>query len=148
MKQSKKRKLKKKITCKSDKSDTIKKRIKEKQKLFLSLHDKKACNVSLTCNAIGISRETYYEWRKKYPSFNKACEDSEEGLIDRAESQLVINWQSGKETSLIFFLCNKGKHRGWQNRHMIEGNPDMPLTVVISDRYEPKTGKEQKGAGG
>ena len=148
-KQSKKKK--KKTTRKSDKSDTIKKRTREKQKLFLQLFEHKAANISMTCESIGISRDTYYEWRKKYPKFDQGCKEIEEGLIDFAESQIIINIKNGKETSLIFFLCNKAKHRGWENLNKIQHftDPDNPPTIIVKadlsgySRKEKETESEQ-----
>ena len=155
----KKRISRKKSVRKSDKSDTIKKgisrekkidqRIREKQKLFLELFMKRLCNVARTCKAVNISRETYYDWMKRYPRFRRSCQEAREGLIDELESHgYRLIFEEGDGRLLIFYLCNLGKERGWSNRHMIEGNPDMPLTVVISDQYKPKAGEEQKGAGG
>ncbi|HEC88449.1 MAG TPA: hypothetical protein ENI52_03940 [Thermoplasmata archaeon] len=138
MKQTRKKKIRKTVN-----SDTIKKRIQVKQDLFLRFFERKACNVSATCKAIGINRDTYYEWRKKHTSFDHKCKEIEESLIDDAETQLYLNIRAGKETSLIFFLCNKGKHRGWQNVNRIDLSASESLQKYLS-KMEKLWGEEKK----
>lgn len=137
-------KKKKKIT-KSSKSDTIKKRIEEKQALFLQLFDRKAANISSTCEAIGISRETYYEWRKRYGKFDQACDDIEMSLIDFAESQLLQNIKAGKETSLIFYLCNRAPDR-WKNIQKSEIEINKPIRIMYAgvDMSEHPNSEDEK----
>jgi len=134
MKKTRKQKLRKKSACKSDKSDTIKKKTQEKQKLFISLYKNKACNVSATCAAVNISRETFYDWLKRYPSFGKKCVEIEESLIDFAETKLMECIQDHNMTAIIFFLTNKGKGRGWKNQYQLKhegGDPHKPVRVVV-----------------
>jgi hypothetical protein len=135
MSQTKKRKTRKKSTRKSYKSDTIKKeqkRTQEKQELFIQEYPKKLCNVAATCRAIGISRDTFYDWQQKFPEFKKQCADAREELIDKLESQAYINCFNGSDKMLIFVLCNIAKERGWSNRHMLEGgDPNKPVRVVV-----------------
>ena len=76
-------------------------------------YEKKACNVSATCAALNISRTMWYKWRNKHPKLDELLKESEESLIDFAESKLMENINSGMETSLIFFLKTKGKNRGY-----------------------------------
>jgi len=87
----------------------------KKKGLFIGQFEAAGCNISACCKAINIDRKTYYNWLKNDPEFSTQCSDCEEELIDLAESQLFKNITTGNVTSLIFFLCNKGKHRGWQS---------------------------------
>ena len=118
-------------------ANTIKKeqkRTREKRKLFMNLFAEKLCNISATCKAVNISRETYYEWRKKYPKFAKACDDAAESLVDFAESKLMAQINTGNMTAIIFFLTNKGKRRGWKNQYQLKhegGDPNKPVRVVV-----------------
>lgn len=79
------------------------------------LFAKKACNVTETCKAFGISRTIWYEWMKR-PDFSTAIEESRKGLIDMVESQLIKNILAGKETSLIFFLTNRDPEN-WKHKN-------------------------------
>ncbi len=127
-------------TRKSNKSNTIKKRakkieerIKEKKRLFLERHPRNACNVSTTCKDLSISRFTFYNWRKGDKSFDKKCKEVEEIMIDRTESRLMECIDAHNIAAIIFFLCNKGKKRGWQHVQKIEHStdPDNPPTIIV-----------------
>jgi len=72
-------------------------------------------NVSAACAAIGIPRSRYTRWLSKYDDIRKTIEEVNEAILDMAEQQLLNNISKGKENSLFFLLCNKGKHRGWQD---------------------------------
>jgi hypothetical protein len=147
-----KKKQRAKRTRKSDKSDTIKKeqeRTKEKRDLFLQGFSEYACNISATCKAVSISRETYYDWRRKYPEFAKACDDAEESMIDFAESKLMKQIDVGNMTAIIFFLTNKGKRRGWKNQYQLKhegGDPDKPVRIVLQGVDLSKYPKAQETA--
>lgn len=154
MAKSTKRKTRK-STRKSNKSNTIKKRakkteerIKEKKRLFLERHPHNACNVSATCKDLSISRFTFYNWRKSDKSFDKKCKEVEEIMIDRAESRLMECIDSHNIAAIIFFLCNKGKKRGWQHVQKIEhgSDPDNPFTITVKGdiSHYPKSTQEEE----
>jgi len=114
------------------KTDTVKDRIKRNQALFVQEYKNKACNISATCQAVGINRLTFYDWKSKYPEFESQIIELEQGLIDLAETQMLRNIREGKETSLIFFLCNKARDK-WQNVQRIEHRlpENTKMTYII-----------------
>lgn len=69
--------------------------------------------VSQACNSVGISRQTFYEWKRNDPDFAQEVEDVYETAIDFAESKLFKQIESGNTTATIFFLKTKGKKRGY-----------------------------------
>lgn len=77
------------------------------------VYEKKLCNISATCSALGITRKTFYSRREKSKTLQKLLEDAEESLLDWAETKLVGHIEDGDITSLIFFLKTKGKKRGY-----------------------------------
>jgi len=111
----------------------------KKRAMFIKQYEKAGCNISATCQAIHIDRKTYYNWRKSDEKFAQACTDIEDGLIDLAESQLFKNITDGKETSLIFFLCNKGRHRDWQTVSKIEQRVTLG---AIGERFKGFSNKD------
>lgn len=105
----------------------------KKQKDFLKVLRAKACNISSSCEAFGISRETHYEWLTNL-TYKKEYESIKESLIDFAESQLLKNIQNGKEASLIFFLKCRAKHRGYLEKEELKpDDKDMNVRVVFTD---------------
>lgn len=95
------------------------KELNTKQKLFIELFEKNGTNISQTAKKVGIARETYHRWYNECNTFKKEIDAIKEGMIDFAESMLYKNIKNGKETSLIFYLKNKAKHRGYDAEQQI-----------------------------
>jgi transposase-like protein len=104
---------------------TPKKR-KQLQDVFVEALLNSAGNISHACKKVGISRNTYYEWRKEEKEFDKACEEQQEAIIDLVETKLMTNIQEGKTAEIIFFLKTKAKHRGYVEKQEVEIKKDMP----------------------
>lgn len=69
--------------------------------------------VTTACKAVGISRQTHYEWCKTDPDYNAKVEGISDIALDFAESQLHKQIQNGEVSSTIFYLKTKGKKRGY-----------------------------------
>lgn len=80
---------------------------------IIQIYEKKGCNVTATCTALGISRKTFYEWKEKKKKLAEGLEAAEEAIIDFAESKLVEHINNDDVQALIFFLRTKGKKRGY-----------------------------------
>lgn len=93
-----------------------------KKRKFLELFRKNMGIVSATCEAMNISRQTYYDWLKSDDEFKKSCEDIKETQIDFAESSLLKQIKDGNATSTIFYLKTQGKSRGYIERQEIDYN--------------------------
>tara|TARA_R110002167_G_scaffold27673_2_gene94039 strand:+ start:2965 stop:3345 length:381 start_codon:yes stop_codon:yes gene_type:complete len=101
-------------------------KILARKHLFLEVFETSACNVSVSCKKIGISRNTFYEWKKKDLLFAEAVKDQEEGLLDFAETMLYRAIKEGKTAELIFFLKTKGQSRGYIEKQRIETTTNRP----------------------
>lgn len=80
---------------------------------IVKIYEKKGCNITATCTALGISRKTFYEWKEKRKKLAEGLEAAEEAIIDFAESKLVEHINNDDVQALIFFLRTKGKKRGY-----------------------------------
>lgn len=80
---------------------------------IIQIYEKKGCNITATCTALGISRKTFYEWKEKKKKLAEGLEAAEEAIIDFAESKLVEHINNDDVQALIFFLRTKGKKRGY-----------------------------------
>ena len=80
---------------------------------IIQIYEKKDCNITATCTALGIARKTFYEWREKKKKLAEGLEAAEEAIIDFAESKLVEHINNDDVQALIFFLRTKGKKRGY-----------------------------------
>lgn len=98
----------------------------ELKEIFLEAYDSSACNVSMACKKVNISRNTFYEWKKEDIQFAQACKDKEESLIDFAETMLYKGIKEGKTSELIFFLKTKGQSRGYVEKQQYSLSRDEP----------------------
>ena len=80
---------------------------------IVEIYEKNGCNITATCSAIGISRKTFYEWKKRKMKLADGLEAADEAILDFAESKLVDHIKNNDVQALIFFLKTKGKKRGY-----------------------------------
>ena len=83
-----------------DKLDNIK---KEKFVEFYA-RDEVRGNVSVTCSAVGISRQTYYDWLEKDETFRNIIKDLKMSMCDDMEQVLVNRAVDKSDTALIYWL--------------------------------------------
>ena len=91
------------------KQESIKKRIFEDKKLLLG-QLKKTPIVQLACQKTGVSRATYYRWRKMSSKFSRYTDRAIRAgnlfINDMAESQLLSAISDKNMTAIIFWLKN------------------------------------------
>lgn len=97
-------------------------------KKIVEVYRKKGCNISATCEALNISRQSFYNYRDSNEKLREQLEESDEAVLDFAESKLIEHINEGDVTSLIFFLKTKGKARGYVERtENVVSNPFLEL---------------------
>jgi hypothetical protein len=86
--------------------------------------------VQTACDAVGISKETFYTWRKEKPDFSDA--------IKKAESEAIIrnvitiqNAAKRKWQAAAWFLERKDYER-WGKKELVGGIPDKPIQIDLS----------------
>lgn len=99
------------------------------------VYAKKAGNVSATCTALGINRNTFMTWRSKFEDLAQMLSEVDESLIDFSESKLLEKVNDGDLTAIIFHLKTKGKNRGYVERteNNVSINPFEELMKSVSD---------------
>ncbi len=97
--------------------------IKDKIKLALIEQFKQMPIVEVACKKIGISRASYYRWRKSQKIFAKEADEAltygRQFINDMAESQLLQAIKEGNLTGIIFWL--KNNHKGYMNKLELSG---------------------------
>jgi hypothetical protein len=83
-----------------------------KKKLLIALK-KKYGIVSHACEAVGVTKNTYYQYYKTDPEFAKACDDIQEVTLDFVESKLFEKIEGGSEKSILFYMRYKARKRGY-----------------------------------
>lgn len=75
-------------------------------------------NVSEACRAVGISRQSFYRWRRNFPNWDEKIRDADEAIVDWVEKKLYENIENGNVTAQIFYLKCKAKYRGYVESEM------------------------------
>ena len=94
----------------------------DKKKLIQQI--RKTPIIQIACERAGISRATYYRWKK---SDTKLPDQAEEALLDgialindMAESQLISGIRDKNLTAIIFWL--KNHHKAYKNKVEVSGS--------------------------
>ena len=106
-------------------------RIQEKKKKFVVGLRNNLGNISRACDAVGISRTTYYDWIESDDTFKEDVEHIKESLLDLAECKLLENIEDNQNIAIIFYLKTKGKKRGYIEKQEVE--VVRPISEVLFD---------------
>ena len=91
---------------------------------------------------MGISRDTFYEYLKKYSDISDTIKYNKEMVDYEVEQILLEKVKSGDMTAIIFWLSNR-KNKRWRR------NPDNAVTekdeeesgvILLPDVKEPESG--------
>lgn len=118
---------------------------KDKQKQALLDQLKRTPTVELSCNKCGVSRATYYRWRRESKKFaNRADEAIVEGRLfisDIAESQIFSLIRDRKFEAIRFWLANNEPR--YSNKLEIKGHL---TTINAVDALTPEQKKLLRNA--
>ncbi|MFH1533631.1 MAG: hypothetical protein ABID64_01750 [Nitrospirota bacterium] len=110
----------------------------EKQKGTLLEQIKKTPIIQIACEKTGISRATFYRWRK---SSRKFREEADQALVDgarivndMAESQLISAIRDQNMTAIIFWL--KHHHKNYKTRVEISGKIKTADEVLTPEQQK------------
>ena len=111
-----------------DNSTTQNKTAVSKEK-FLEQLEKSFGLVATTCRKVGISRSTYYKWRKDDSQFADKADDIKELQKDVAEALILKKMKDGDTAMLIFYAKTQMKDRGYVERTEVVGKDGADLSV-------------------
>jgi hypothetical protein len=135
---------------KANTESTVQERIAEQKRKFLIAYTEHKGIVKYACEAIKISRTTFYEWRNEDAAFAQACIDACEAAIDHVEHKLHKLINKGDTTAILFYMRCKAKQRGFVERQEIAPvNPDgsalsttqINVNVLYPEGYVPPPGE-------
>ena len=109
---------------------------KIKQKIMLEALRKCKGLVTYAAQATKISRNTHYDWLKKYPDYVQAVDEIDNFVLDKIEESSLRMIEEGKTPAMnIFYLKTKGKKRGFIEKQEIEHSTGdlTSLRNVIKD---------------
>lgn len=93
--------------------------------------------VTPACEAIGLSRSTFYLWLKDDEEFAAAVDELQNVALDFAESKLFQLVSEGDTTATIFLLKTRGKKRGYVERSELDATVSMAVNWNETKTYDP-----------
>lgn len=108
-----------------------------KKKTIIEVLKKTMGNVTKACEAAGISRVSFYNWKEADEKFAEEIDSIDEYLLDFAEDALYTKIKKGHLTAIIFFLKTKGKKRGYIERMQVEDLKDPVFKMFDARGMNP-----------
>jgi hypothetical protein len=105
--------------------------VRNKKALIAGMR-KYRCFVSKAVAFAKVTRTTFYDYYRDDPEFRQAIEDLTEAKIDHMEG-LLEDKAKISDVANIFWLKCKGRKRGWNERIIVDSNPDtvsFPESVI------------------
>ncbi len=91
---------------------------------------------------LGISKETFYQYKKKHTDFSDSLKKGKEIVDYQVENALLKNALEGNTTAQIYWLNNR-KPKQWRNKQDIDlSSNGMSLAETIQKAYENKVGEK------
>lgn len=90
--------------------------MEEKKQKFLEALNASYGIIAEACDALNISRSTFYRWYNSDDDFKEQVNNIQETQIDYVESKLIQNITANDTTAIIFYLKTKGKNRGYTEK--------------------------------
>ncbi len=76
---------------------------------------------SKAAHLLGVSRASFYNYLKRYPTVKAELENVREARHEFVESKLMQAIKKGNLTAIIFYLKTQGKHLGYVERQELTG---------------------------
>jgi hypothetical protein len=91
-------------------------------------------NITIACQACGISRTMYQNWMKNDPEFKKALAEiePEEIMLDWGEHKLMERITKGDTLATMFLLKTKGKRRGYIEKTEVQHEGDVVKQITVN----------------
>lgn len=80
---------------------------------------------------LGISRDSFYEYKKKYSDFSDILKETKEFVDGQVENALLQNALNGNITAQIYWLKNR-KPKQWRDKVEISGDVEHKVNVPSS----------------
>ncbi|MFA7254068.1 MAG: hypothetical protein WC107_05960 [Patescibacteria group bacterium] len=110
----------------ANKDDAIKlRKAKTQEQIIEQL--KRTPIIEVTCNRVGVGRNSYYRWRRESKKFTEKCDRAiQEGCLlinDLAESTLITAMKEQNLTACMYWLNHR--HDSYKNKLEVSGNLEI-----------------------
>jgi len=85
--------------------------------------------VTISANAVGISRKTHYSWMNKDEDYKDEVDSIRGVALDFVETKLFKKIKDEDTASIIFYLKTQGRNRGYVERQEMDVDGNLNLVV-------------------
>ena len=91
-------------------------------------------NITISCQACGVSRSAYSSWVKNDAEFRQRLAEiePEEIMLDWGEHKLMERITKGDTLATMFLLKTKGKRRGYIERQEVAHEGDVVKQITVN----------------
>ena len=91
-------------------------------------------NITISCQACGVSRSAYSSWVKNDADFRQRLAEiePEEIMLDWGEHKLMERITKGDTLATMFLLKTKGKRRGYIERQEVAHEGDVVKQITVN----------------
>lgn len=107
-----------------------------KKQLVIDVMKSNFGNITMACEQVGISRQTFYRWKNECAEFKDVVENIDEYLVDFAEHSLMRQIREGNTVATIFYLKTKGKKRGYVEKSELDVSGGVSVIWREEKTYE------------
>ena len=111
---------------------------KEYNKLLVE-HGKQGRSYSTFAAVVGVSRETLYDWEKKFPKFKEAKRKSFAAAQDFLEKLMIMKMTGQKkdiDVTLVIFALKTRFHEDYGDKQKLVVEPDEKLSNILTLNYD------------
>jgi transposase-like protein len=95
-------------------------------------------NFSAIARSFGVSRQSVWDFVRRYPELEQLANDSRETLVDEAEDKLLAAVRKGAPWAISLVLTTRGRKRGYVKEADVNiKGVNLPRTVI----YLPENGR-------
>lgn len=80
------------------------------------------------CQAVGISKETFYTWLKEKPDFSDSVKKAESKAI--ARNVMIIQKAASKSWQAAAWFLERKEYRDWGRKELIGGLESEPIKII------------------
>lgn len=106
-------------------------------------------NVSRTCEALKVPRQTFEFWKRHDKKFMEMLQESEARQVDYVESKLMSQIEKGNIRAIKYFLSTRGRKYGWgpensQNISITAENDFTGKPMIVFTKSDNENEEEQE----
>lgn len=106
-------------------------------------------NVSRTCEALKVPRQTFEFWKRHDNKFMEMLQESEARQVDYVESKLMAQIEKGNIRAIKYFLSTRGRKYGWgpensQNISITTENDFTGKPMIVFTKSDNDNEEEQE----